>query len=80
MEFLWMLIVGGVIGWFAQIVSGKNIPGGVIGNVIAGIIGSWLGVALLGTFGPVVGGFSIIPAIIGAVIFVFLFSLIARKM
>jgi uncharacterized membrane protein YeaQ/YmgE (transglycosylase-associated protein family) len=79
MAFLWMLIVGGVIGWLAQNISGRNFPGGVLGNIIAGIIGSWLGVAALGSFGPVVGGFSIIPAIIGAIVVVFLFSIIIRR-
>lgn len=42
MSFLWMLIVGGVIGWLAGLIMGRDIPGGVIGNIIAGIIGSWL--------------------------------------
>ncbi|NHN35297.1 GlsB/YeaQ/YmgE family stress response membrane protein [Paenibacillus agricola] len=79
MEFLWMLIVGGVIGWLAQVISHKNFPGGIIGNIVAGILGSWLGAALLGSFGPVVGGFYIVPAIIGAIILVFLFSLIIRS-
>jgi uncharacterized membrane protein YeaQ/YmgE (transglycosylase-associated protein family) len=74
-----MLIVGGVIGWLAQVISKRNFPGGILGNIIAGIIGSWLGVTLLGSFGPVVGGFRIVPAIIGAIILVFLFSLVMRK-
>lgn len=76
MEFLWMLIIGGVIGWLAQVIIGRNFPGGIIGNIIAGIVGAWLGGKLFGSFGPVIGGFSIIPAIIGAIILVFAFSLI----
>jgi uncharacterized membrane protein YeaQ/YmgE (transglycosylase-associated protein family) len=79
METIWMLIVGGIIGWLAQVISRKNFPGGVLGNIIAGIIGGWLGVKFLGTFGPVVGGYSVLPAIIGAIVVVYLFSAISRR-
>ncbi|ALC92016.1 hypothetical protein A8F94_17130 [Bacillus sp. FJAT-27225] len=78
MEFLWALIVGGIIGWLAGMVVGRDIPGGIIGNIIAGFVGAWLGTAILGDWGPVVGGFAIIPAIIGAVILVFLLSMIMK--
>lgn len=57
MSFLWMLIVGGIIGWLAGLIMGRDIPGGVIGNIIAGIIGSWLGGVLLGSWGPKVSDF-----------------------
>lgn len=39
MTLLWLLIVGGIIGWLASIIAGKDVPGGIIGNIIAGIIG-----------------------------------------
>jgi uncharacterized membrane protein YeaQ/YmgE (transglycosylase-associated protein family) len=80
MGFLWSLIVGGIIGWIAGAIMGRDIPGGVIGNIIAGFIGAWIGSALLGRWGPVIGGFAIIPAIIGAVVLVFIASLILRSM
>jgi uncharacterized membrane protein YeaQ/YmgE (transglycosylase-associated protein family) len=79
MGLIWMLIIGGIIGWLAQVISNRNIAGGILGNIVAGIIGSWLGVALFGSFGPVVGGFRIVPSIIGAIILVFLFSSFTRK-
>ncbi len=78
MSFLWSLIVGGVIGWLAGMIMGKDIPGGVIGNIIAGFVGAWLGTLILGNWGPHVANFAIIPAIIGAVVVVFLLSLILR--
>jgi uncharacterized membrane protein YeaQ/YmgE (transglycosylase-associated protein family) len=78
MSFLWSLIVGGVIGWLAGMIIGKDIPGGVIGNIIAGFVGAWLGTLILGNWGPHVADFAIIPAIIGAVVVVFLLSLILR--
>ena len=79
MEFIWSLIIGGVIGWLAGIIIGRDVPGGVIGNIIAGFIGAWLGSFLLGGWGPVIGGFFILPAIIGAIIFVFIVSIILRN-
>ncbi len=80
MFFLWSLIIGGIIGWLAGIILGRDIPGGVIGNIIAGFIGAWLGSFLLGTWGPVVGGFYFVPALIGAVALVFIVSLVMRTM
>ncbi|MFC7677467.1 GlsB/YeaQ/YmgE family stress response membrane protein [Paenibacillus sp. GCM10028914] len=80
MGFLWSLIVGGIIGWIAGLIMGRDIPGGVIGNIIAGFIGAWLGGLLLGSWGPEIGDFYIIPALIGAVVLVFIVSLIMGSM
>jgi uncharacterized membrane protein YeaQ/YmgE (transglycosylase-associated protein family) len=79
MSFIWSLIVGGIIGWIAGLIAGKNIPGGVIGNIIAGFVGAWLGTFILGNWGPHVANFAIVPAIIGAVVLVFILSLILRS-
>lgn len=76
--FLWSLIIGGIIGWIAGMVVGRDIPGGVFGNIIAGFVGAWLGSLILGNWGPVVADFAIIPALIGAVVLVFLLSLVMR--
>jgi uncharacterized membrane protein YeaQ/YmgE (transglycosylase-associated protein family) len=80
MSFIWSLIVGGILGWIGSLIVGKDIPGGVIGNIIAGIIGAWIGSALLGDWGPEIGGYSIIPALIGAIILIFVISLIMRAL
>ncbi|MGM1050656.1 Uncharacterized membrane protein YeaQ/YmgE, transglycosylase-associated protein family [Paenibacillus uliginis N3/975] len=80
MGFLWSLIVGGIIGWIAGLIMGRDIPGGVIGNIIAGFVGAWLGRLLLGAWGPVIGNFYILPALIGAVVLVFIVSLIMGSM
>jgi uncharacterized membrane protein YeaQ/YmgE (transglycosylase-associated protein family) len=79
-SFLWSLVIGGIIGWLAGLIMGRDIPGGVIGNIIAGFIGAWLGQAILGGWGPIVGGFAILPALIGAIAVVFIASLILRGM
>lgn len=79
MSFLWMLIVGGIIGWLAGLIMGRDIPGGVIGNIIAGIIGSWLGGVLLGSWGPKISDFYLFPSLIGAIVLIFIVSLILRS-
>lgn len=78
MGWIITLIVGGIIGWLAGLIVGKDIPLGIIGNIIIGIIGSWLGSALFGSWGPEIGGFFIIPAIIGAIILVIIIGLISK--
>jgi uncharacterized membrane protein YeaQ/YmgE (transglycosylase-associated protein family) len=78
MGLLWSLIIGGIIGWLAGLILGRDIPGGVIGNIIAGFIGAWLGSLLLGSWGPVIGGFYIIPALIGAIALVFIVSFLLK--
>jgi uncharacterized membrane protein YeaQ/YmgE (transglycosylase-associated protein family) len=78
MAFLWSLIVGGLIGWIAGMITGRDVPGGTIGNIIAGFVGAWLGGLILGNWGPTMGGFYLVPAIVGAVTLVLLVSFIMR--
>jgi uncharacterized membrane protein YeaQ/YmgE (transglycosylase-associated protein family) len=80
LSFLWSLIIGGIIGWLAGLIMGRDIPGGVIGNIIAGFIGAWIGQAILGSWGPVVADFAILPALIGAIALVFIVSLVMKGM
>lgn len=80
MGIIWSLIIGGIIGWLAGLIMGKDIPGGIIGNIIAGFIGGWLGGVILPDFGPEIGGFHIVPALIGAIVLVAIVSLIMRSM
>ena len=34
MSFIWSLIVGGIIGAIAGAFLGKDVPGGIIGNIV----------------------------------------------
>ncbi|MFD2616793.1 GlsB/YeaQ/YmgE family stress response membrane protein [Terrilactibacillus laevilacticus] len=79
MGFIWSLIIGGILGWLGSLIVGRDVPGGIIGNIIAGFIGSWLGNFLLGQWGPETGGFYIFPALIGAIVLIFILSLILRS-
>ena len=56
MELVWILVVGGVIGWLASIVMGTNAQMGIVANVIIGIVGSWLGTFLAAKLGFAVAG------------------------
>lgn len=79
-SFIWFLIIGGLLGWLAGVILGKDVPGGVIGNIIAGIIGSWIGSMVLGNWGWKVSDFYVFPALIGAIILIFIVSFIMRSM
>lgn len=78
-SFIISLIVGGLIGWVAELIMKRDVPGGIIGNIILGFIGSWLGGLLLPDLGPVWQGFAVVPAILGAVLVVFIYGLIVGK-
>lgn len=80
MGTLWTLIVGGILGWLAGLIISRDVPGGIIGNIIAGIVGGWLGSMLMGDFGPEIGGFFIIPTLIGAIIVIGIISFIMGSM
>ena len=80
MGFIWSLIIGGVIGWLAGLILGRDVPGGIIGNIIAGFVGAWLGSIILGGWGPVIGGFYVFPALVGAIVLVFIVSLIFKSL
>ena len=79
-SFIWFLIIGGLLGWLAGVILGKDVPGGVIGNIVAGIIGSWIGSAVLGNWGWKVSDFYVFPAVIGAVVLIFIVSLVLRTL
>jgi uncharacterized membrane protein YeaQ/YmgE (transglycosylase-associated protein family) len=73
----------GIIGWIialiitiiivaiAEAVSRTQLPYGWIGNIVAGLIGGWLGQMILGnTWGPSIGGVLIIQTFIGALVLI----------
>ncbi|EGJ27793.1 GlsB/YeaQ/YmgE family stress response membrane protein [Streptococcus porcinus] len=78
MGIIWTLLVGALIGLIAGALT-KGGSMGWIANILAGLIGSWLGQALLGSWGPSLAGMALIPSIIGAVIVVLIASFILRK-
>ncbi len=79
-SFIWYLIIGGVLGWLAGVILGKDIPGGIIGNIVAGVVGSWVGSMILGNWGWRVSNFYVFPALIGAIVLIFIVSIILKSM
>jgi len=73
--FLILLVVAAIAGACGELIAGAKVPGGWLGSLIAGLVGAWIG-GLIVQFGPVIGGVQIIPAILGAAIFVFLLRLL----
>jgi uncharacterized membrane protein YeaQ/YmgE (transglycosylase-associated protein family) len=45
------LVIGGVVGWLASIMMRTNAQMGIVANVIVGIVGSFLGVAVANALG-----------------------------
>ncbi|WP_066174134.1 GlsB/YeaQ/YmgE family stress response membrane protein [Bacillus marinisedimentorum] len=78
LSFIWALIIGGIIGWLAGLIVGRDLPGGIIGNIVAGFVGAWLGDLILGSWGPTVGGFAIVPALIGAIVLILIVSAVMK--
>ena len=74
MGLLWSLIIGAVIGAIAGAIKGRVNSIGWIDNIVAGLVGSALGQALLGSWGPSLAGMALVPSIIGAVILVLIVS------
>ena len=73
--FIILLIVAAIAGACGEMIAGGKVPGGWIGSILAGLVGAWIGSMLL-SFGPVIGGIQIIPAILGAAIFVAILRLL----
>ncbi|GAA4868894.1 hypothetical protein GCM10023310_55730 [Paenibacillus vulneris] len=74
------IIMAIVIGAIGSAIAPGGMSGGIIGSMIAGFVGAWLGALLLGTWGPIIGGFAVVPAIVGAALFVFLLTLLSRTL
>lgn len=82
MHFLWVIIIGGVAGFIARLISpAPNNPTGIIMTVVLGIVGSvvatYLG-RMLHLYRPGQGA-GLIGAIIGAVIVLAIWHAISRS-
>ena len=78
MGWLITLVVGGIICWLAGAILGKDVPFGIIGNIIAGLIGASIGNALNLDIGPEIGGMSIVGGLLGAIILILIVSFVMK--
>lgn len=76
---IWSIIVGGFIGLIAGAITKKGGTMGIILNIVAGLIGSSVGQALFGEWGPTMAGMALIPSILGAVIVIAVVSFFLGK-
>ena len=73
------LIVGAIIGSLAGSIADAKKPRGCLFNIFAGMAGSWVGERLFGDFGPMIAGYSVFPAILGAVIVIVLLNFLTGR-
>ncbi len=79
-NFLWFIILGAVAGWIAGLImKGKGF--GIIGNIIVGILGAVVGGWLFRFFNTVMTNTtlgSLLTAVIGAVVLLFIIGLFKK--
>ena len=81
MEILVTLIIGAAAGWLGSMIY-KGSGLGVLGNIVVGIIGSFVGYWLLGKLGVSLGtGWvgAILTGAIGAIIILVILNLLFKK-
>src|SRR6202048_4863767 len=79
-HLLVLLLVGAIAGLIGERLVARGMPGGLIGAIVAGLVGAWLMVDVLHVvIAPELslGGIPILSAILGAGLVVLLFSLVA---
>ncbi|HYG83716.1 MAG TPA: GlsB/YeaQ/YmgE family stress response membrane protein [Verrucomicrobiae bacterium] len=82
MNFLLWILLGGIAGWIASIITKSNASMGLVANIVVGIIGAFIGGFLFQTFGGQdVTGFnlySLLVATVGAVVLIWIIKMIRR--
>ena len=83
MSWLAWIVLGGLAGWVASLLTKNNARMGIIWNIIVGIIGALAGSWILGLMDitePLTFSFStFLVAVGGAVVLLFLFNLVIVK-
>jgi uncharacterized membrane protein YeaQ/YmgE (transglycosylase-associated protein family) len=83
MNILAWIVLGALAGWIASIIMRRNKQMGAIANIVVGIIGAFIGGYIMDFFGA--QGFtgfnvqSLLVAILGAVILLWLVNLISGR-
>lgn len=80
MNVLLWLVFGAIAGWLAGLLTNK--PQGLVGNIVVGVVGAFLGGWLFNQFGGTgVTGFnlgSLLVAVVGAVVLLVIIGLFRR--
>ncbi len=78
MEFALFICIAVGCAWLAEQLVPKAVPGGIPVSATVGVVGAWLGSTLIGRFGPEVAGVTLVPGILGSIVFVFALTLASR--
>jgi uncharacterized membrane protein YeaQ/YmgE (transglycosylase-associated protein family) len=83
MSILEWIVIGIIAGFLAKSVLPGEAPGGILGDLVIGVVGALLGGWLFSTFGSVgVTGFniwSLLVAFVGGVVLLFFVRLLTRR-
>ncbi len=80
---LMYLIVAAIVGFVAEFIVGWRLPFGIIGAIIAGLIGIWIVtnvVVLIIPGDPVLFGIPLFKALIGATVFTAIWYLLTYRL
>jgi uncharacterized membrane protein YeaQ/YmgE (transglycosylase-associated protein family) len=82
MEILWWIVVGVIAGFLAKAVVPGEGPVGVLGDLVVGIIGAFIGGYIMRALGTSLGGGmlgTIVVAFIGAVVLLLILRAITGR-
>jgi uncharacterized membrane protein YeaQ/YmgE (transglycosylase-associated protein family) len=81
MHIIWFIVIGAIAGWLAgQFMKGKGF--GLLGDIVVGVIGAFVGAYLFRAVGVEIGGGligSLIVAFFGAVVLLFVVRLFTSR-
>lgn len=80
---LWLIVTwivfGGLAGWLASLIVGKDSQLGLVGNVAVGIVGAFIGGLLFPNDADTFDFGSFVAAVIGAIILLLVVSAVMRN-
>jgi uncharacterized membrane protein YeaQ/YmgE (transglycosylase-associated protein family) len=76
--FILFLVVAAACAWIADYFVAGRMPGGFWGAALAGLVGAWIGEAVLGRWGPAYGGAFLFPTVLGAAALVMMLSIFSK--
>jgi uncharacterized membrane protein YeaQ/YmgE (transglycosylase-associated protein family) len=83
MNILFWIILGGIAGWLASLMMKTDASQGIVMNVVVGVFGALIGGFVFQTLGATgVTGFnlySLLVAVVGAVILLWIYRLITKS-
>ncbi len=83
MSIIGWIILGGIAGWIASKIKGRDAQMGIGLNIVVGVIGGLLGGWLLSLFGVDVAGaswpFSFLTCLLGAVILLWIINAVTGR-